>query len=240
MKETGVSERPARILVADDEELMRRLLSSTLARHHYEVVLAATGNEALNAAFKHDPDLVILDLVLPDMSGAEVCRKLRAWRPVPILVVSGRDEETTKIELLDLGADDYITKPFATNELLARIRALLRRSAAGSSVRSTLTIGSLKIDIPRRRVFQQGREIRLTRTEFDILVYLAQNLNCVVTSKMLVQKIWGLRYVDDTQTLRVHIGHIRKKIESNPGDPQYILTEQGIGYRFAGPASASE
>jgi two-component system KDP operon response regulator KdpE len=235
--ETGVPEKPARILVADDEELMRRLLTATLARHNYEVVVAATGNEALNCALEHDPDLVILDLLLPDMSGVDVCRKLREWRPVPILVVSGRDEESMKITLLDLGADDYITKPFSTGELLARIRALLRRSTGAPLSPVVITAGALKIDIPRRRIFQTGRELRLTRTEFDILAYLAQNANCVVSSKMLVQKVWGLRYVDDTQTLRVHIGHIRKKIESAPSDPKYILTEQGIGYRFVGPVA---
>ncbi len=235
MEAAGVPEKPARILVADDEELMRRLLTATLARHHYEVLVAATGNEALNSALEHDPDLVILDLLLPDMSGVDVCRKLREWRPVPILVVSGRDEETMKIKLLDLGADDYITKPFATGELLARIRALLRRSTGAPLSPVVISAGSLKIDIPRRRVFKDGQELHLTRTEFDILAYLAQNANCAVSSKMLVQKVWGLRYVDDTQTLRVHIGHIRKKIEADPGDPEYILTEQGIGYRFAGP-----
>ena len=230
----GVPKRSARILVADDEELMRRLLASTLSKHSYEVVLAATGNEALNSVLEQDPDLVILDLLLPDMCGMEVCRKLRAWRPMPILVVSGKDEETTKITVLDLGADDYITKPFATGELLARIRALLRRSASVPPPESVVSAGPLKIDIPRRRVFRNDQEIRLTRTEFEILAYLAQNADRVVSSKMLVQKVWGLRYVDDTQTLRVHIGHIRKKIERDSGDPQYILTEQGIGYRFTG------
>ena len=237
--ETGAPERPARILVADDEELMRRLLSSTLAKHHYEVVLAANGNEALNQAIAQCPDLVILDLLLPDMSGMEVCRKLRSWRPVPILVVSGRDEEHTKIAALDLGADDYITKPFATGELLARVRALLRRAATSPPAPTTVTSGSLTIDLLRRRVFRGGQEIRLTRTEFDILGYLAQNANCVVTSTMLVKKVWGLRYVGETQTLRVHIGHIRRKIEPDPADPRYILTEHGIGYRFAGLAETA-
>jgi two-component system KDP operon response regulator KdpE len=230
----GALGKRARILVADDEELMRRLLTSTLTRHDYEVLQAATGNEALNRALEFEPDLVILDLLLPDMSGMEVCEKLRAWRQVPILVVSGRDEESTKITALDLGADDYITKPFATGELLARIRALLRRSAAGPPAPAVVATGPLKIDLVRRRVFHGDREIRLTRTEFDILGYLAQNANCVVSSKMLVQKVWGLRYVDDTQTLRVHIGHIRRKIEADAAAPRFILTEQGIGYRFAG------
>jgi two-component system KDP operon response regulator KdpE len=233
----GAPAKHARILVADDEELMRRLLTSTLTRHNYEVLQAATGNEALNSALEFEPDLVILDLLLPDMSGMEVCQKLRAWRQVPILVVSARGEESTKITALDMGADDYITKPFATGELLARIRALLRRSTAPPLAPAVVETGPLKIDLMRRRVFHGDREIRLTRTEFEILTYLAQNANCVVSSKMLVQKVWGLRYVDDTQTLRVHIGHIRKKIENNPAAPRFILTEQGIGYRFAGTSS---
>jgi len=219
---------------------MRRLLASTLSKHDYEVVLAATGNEALTLAMEQEPDLVILDLLLPDLSGNEVCRRLRASRPVPILVVSGRDEETTKITLLDLGADDYITKPFATGELLARIRALLRRSASSTPAPSMVAVGGLEIDLTRRRVSRSGQEIRLTRTEFEILAYLAQHANCVVSSKMLVQKIWGLRYVDDTQTLRVHIGHIRRKIEPDPDEPRHILTEQGVGYRFAGAVAAGQ
>ena len=229
---TVALDRLARILVADDEDLMRRLLASTLSKHNYEVLLAATGREALDSAADLEPDLVILDLLLPDISGMEVCRKLRDSRPVPILVVSGRDEETTKITALDLGADDYITKPFGTGELLARVRALLRRSGAGLAGPAVVSAGALRIDIPRRRVLREEQEIRLTRTEFEILCAMAQQANNVVSSKALIQKIWGLRYVDDTQTLRVHIGHIRRKIEPDPNQPRFILTEQGVGYRF--------
>jgi len=213
---------------------MRRLLASTLVKQNYEVMLASTGGEALKSAVELEPDLVILDLSLPDISGLDVCRELRAWRPVPILVVSGRDEEAIKIKTLDMGADDFLTKPFGIGELMARVRALLRRSTAGPAAPAVVAAGKLHIDIPRRRVVRNGHEIRLTRTEFEILACLAQNANCVVSAKNLVQKIWGLRFVDDTQTLRVHIGHLRKKIEPDPSAPQYIVTEQGVGYRFSG------
>jgi len=221
------------VLVVDDEESMRRLLVTVLSRHQYDVIAASTGEEALNRAAEHSPELVILDLLLPDMSGLEVCKKLRSWRAVPILVVSGREEEHIKIAALDLGADDYITKPFPTGELLARIRALLRRASYGGSPPVVISSGLLKIDVARRRVFRAGKPIRLTRTEFDILAYLAQNADCVVSAKQLVEKVWGIRYAEDTQTLRVHVGHLRKKIEPNPATPTYILTEQGIGYRFS-------
>ena len=221
------------MLVVDDEESMRRLLVTVLSRHQYDVIAASTGEEALNRAAEHSPELVILDLLLPDMSGLEVCKKLRSWRAVPILVVSGREEEHIKIAALDLGADDYITKPFPTGELLARIRALLRRASYGGSPPVVISSGLLKIDVARRRVFRAGKPIRLTRTEFDILAYLAQNADCVVSAKQLVEKVWGIRYAEDTQTLRVHVGHLRKKIEPNPATPTYILTEQGIGYRFS-------
>ncbi|HYM12929.1 MAG TPA: response regulator transcription factor [Bryobacterales bacterium] len=227
--------KPPRVLVVDDEELVQRLLKAILSRHHYDVVLASNGDEALDRAVDHAPDLVILDLTLPGMSGLEVCRELRSWLAAPILVLSGRGEEAVKIKALDQGADDYLTKPFATGELLARLRALLRRASTLAAPMPVLKSGDLTIDVARRRVFQGQREIRLTRTEFDILAYLARNGGCVVTSKMVMEQVWGPRYTDDTQTLRVHVGHLRKKIEPDPPAPRYILTEPGVGYRFSAP-----
>ena len=231
----GSPVKPVRVLVVDDEEPIRRLLRSILDRHHYEVLLAGKGEEALDYAVDSTPDLVILDLALPGMSGLDVCRELRSWLTAPILVLSGRGDEAMKIAALDVGADDYITKPFGAGELLARIRALLRRTASLTSPTPVFTSGGLKVDVARRRVFRSDEEIRLTRTEFEILSCLVRNAGCVVTSKMLLQKVWGPEYGDDTQTLRVHVGHLRKKIEPEPASPRYIVTEPGIGYRLSTP-----
>lgn len=228
----GAAGKPARILVVDDDASIRRLLNAVLTRHHYQVLLAATGDQALDCAVDRRPDLVILDLTLPGMHGLDVCRRLRSWLAAPILVLSGRGEEASRIAALDEGADDYVTKPFSTGELLARIRALLRRAPAGAALPAIVSSGDLKIDVLRRRVSRADQQIRLTRTEFDILAYLVQNTDCVVTAKMLIQKLWGLKYGNDTQTLRVHVGHLRKKIEPDPSTPRYILTEPGVGYRF--------
>ncbi len=229
---TGAPGKRARILVADDEELVRRLLKCLLGKHRYQVFLAASGDEALDSAVELTPDLVILDLALPGMGGLEVCRELRSWLTAPILVLSARGDEGIKIAALDQGADDYLTKPFSPGELLARIRALLRRTSVLAGPLPVISSGNLKIDVARRRVFRGEEEIRLTRTEFDILTYLARNTGCVVTSKLLLQSLWGPEYGDDTQTLRVHVGHLRKKIEPDPAAPRYIMTEPGIGYRF--------
>lgn len=230
----GAPQSPARILVVDDEEAIRRLLKCVLTRRNYQVLLAADGDEALDKGAEFTPDLVILDLALPGMGGLEVCRELRSWLAAPILVLSGREDESTKILALDEGADDYITKPFAVGELLARIRALLRRSSGRGFSTPVLSSGELTIDVARRRVFRSEQEIRLTRTEFDILSMLARSAGCVVTSKMLLDEVWGDNY-GDTQTLRVHVGHLRKKVEPEPPRPRYILTEPGIGYRFFTP-----
>lgn len=228
---TGAPVKPVRILVVDDEECIQRLLKSILMRRSYQVQLASNGDEALDSAVERTPDLVILDLALPGMSGLELCRELRLWLSVPILVLSGRGDEGMKIAALDQGADDYITKPFAAGELLARIRALLRRASGPPAPEPVLSSGGLKIDLARRQVFRRDQEIRLTRTEFDILACLARNAGCVVTSKMLLEKVWGME-CGDAQTLRVHVGHLRKKIEQDPSVPRFILTEPGIGYRY--------
>lgn len=230
---TGAPEKTIRILVVDDEEQIRRALKSILSTRKYDVILAPDGDEALDKAIDTSPDLVILDLTMPGMSGFEVCKELRTWYTAPILVLSVHGAESDKITALDAGADDYLTKPFSAGELLARIRALLRRPAMQTATAPIVTVGDLEIDIPHRRVRRSGQEVDLTRTEFDILAYLAQNADLVVTSKMILEKVWGPEYGEDTQTLRVHISHLRKKIEPHPSVPCYILTEPGVGFRFS-------
>jgi len=227
-------ERSPRILVIDDEEQIRRALRSILQARHYTVDLAATGAAALEAAVDRTPDLIVLDLSLPDMSGLVVCEELRAWYEGPIVVLSVRDADADKIAALDLGADDYLTKPFSAGELLARIRAHLRRtSGAEASVRE-IRSGGLVIDLAKRYVTVDGEAVHLTRTEFDILAELARNADRVVTSRALLNTVWGPDYVSDTQTLRVHVSHLRQKIDPKGGAARYILTEPGVGYRFAG------
>lgn len=229
----GAPERPAKILVVDDEAQIRRALGAILSTRGYQVISASDGSEGLDLAIDHNPDLVILDLALPGMGGLEVCRELRSWYAAPILVLSVRGSDADKIAALDMGADDYVTKPFSAGELLARVRALLRRASGQATSRPVITAGDLEIDIAQRRVRRAGEEIELTRIEFDIVAYLAQNADCVVTSKMILEKVWGPEYGEDTQTLRVHISHLRKKIEPHPSVPRYILTEPGVGFRFS-------
>ena len=228
-----VPERPTRILVVDDEEQIRRALRSILSTRGYTLDMAATGGEALIKAIDSPPDLVVLDLMLPDRSGIEVCRELRTWMTAPILILSVRSNEADKITALDEGADDYLTKPFSAGELLARIRALLRRAAALTSPPPVVKSGDLEIDIARRRVRRAGEEIALTPTEFDILAFLARNAGLVVTQRMILEHVWGPEWVEDAQTLRVHVSNLRKKIEPHPGGPRFIITEPGVGFRFA-------
>lgn len=226
-------EKQPRILAVDDEEQIRRALRSILSARQYDVELAVDGETAIDLAIDNPPDLVILDMALPGLSGLEVCAELRTWYTGPILVLSVRGADSDKIAALDTGADDYLTKPFSAGELLARIRALLRRAASQTTPAPTITAGELEIDIARRTVKRGSQEVDLTRTEFDILAYLAQNADCVVTSKMILEKVWGPEYGDDSQTLRVHVSHLRKKIEPHPTVPHHILTEPGVGFRFS-------
>lgn len=231
----NIPERPVRVLVIDDEEQIRRALKSILSARHYDVLLTSNGTEGLDAAIDHNPDLVILDLSMPDMSGLEVCEELRTWYTGPILVLSVRSGDSDKITSLDLGADDYLTKPFSAGELLARVRALLRRTAGQSVPLPVIQAGDIEIDIAHRKVTRSGVDVELTKTEFEILSYLARNANCVVTSKMILENVWGPEYGEDTQTLRVHVSHLRKKVEPHPSVPKYILTEPGVGFRFSTP-----
>jgi two-component system KDP operon response regulator KdpE len=233
-----VPERPIHILVVDDEEQIRRALKSILSTRGYSLEMAATGRDALLSAIDTPPDLVILDLMLPDISGIEVCRELRTWMTAPILILSVRSNEADKIVALDEGADDYLTKPFSAGELLARIRALLRRSAALTAPPPLVRTGDLEVDIARRRVRRAGEEVALTPTEFDILAFLARNAGLVCTQRMILEEVWGPEWVEDAQTLRVHVSNLRKKIELRPGGPRYIITEPGVGFRFAAAEDA--
>lgn len=226
-------EKNPTILVVDDEDQIRRALKSILTARKYDVTLAANGDEAIDLAIDNPPDMVILDMAMPGLTGTDVCRELRNWYEGPILMLSVISNDADKVAALDIGADDYLTKPFSTSELLARIRALLRRTAARVTPPPTITAGDLEIDLAKRVVKSSGEEIELTRMEFDILAYLAQNSDCVVTSKMILDKVWGPEYTEDAQTLRVHISHLRKKIEPRPSAPRYILTETGVGFRFS-------
>jgi DNA-binding response OmpR family regulator len=230
--ESNAPERRLRVLVIDDEEQIRRALKSVLQVRHYEVDLAETGEQGLEIAAERTPDIVVLDLTLPGISGLQTCERLRDWYRGPIIILSVRNADADKIAALDLGADDYLTKPFSAGELLARIRALLRRTQSQDASLTEMRIGDLSIDFGKRTVTVSGELVRLTRIEFDILAMLARNAGRVVTSRMLLESVWGPEYESDTQTLRVHISHLRQKIET-PGDvPRYIVTEPGVGFRF--------
>jgi two-component system KDP operon response regulator KdpE len=225
----------ARILVVDDERQIRRALKDALVDEGYTVVTAETGEEAVRGVEEIAPDLVLLDLALPGMSGLEVCRALRVGYRAPIVVLSVRSTERDKVAALDLGADDYLTKPFGMDELLARVRAHLRRWHDRPEVPREIRVGDLAIDLQRRTVVRGSEEVKLTRTQYEILRYLALNAGRVVTHAMILQHVWGPRYEEDVASLRVHVAHLRRKIESDPGRPRLILTELGVGYRFVIP-----
>ena len=224
--------KPSKILIIDDDKQIRRALRSILVARQYEVAEAAGGEEGLDVAIDFGPDLIILDMSMAGMSGLEVCRALRSWYASPILILSVRGGDDDKIAALDMGADDYLTKPFSAGELMARVRALLRRSGNQTVPEPVISAGDLEIDLAQRVVKRSGTEVDLTRIEFDILAFLARNAAKVVTSRMILAQVWGPEYGEDTQTLRVHISHLRKKIETHPSVPRYILTEPGIGFRF--------
>lgn len=226
------SERRPRVLVIDDEPQIRDALASVL-EDAYDADLAASAEEGLEIAAEHTPDVVILDLTLPQMSGLEACRRLREWYTGPILILSVHEGEADKIAALDMGADDYITKPFAAGELLARLRALLRRAQHDEAAVSEVRVGGLYIDFPRRIVTVDGEPVKLTPMEFDILAVLAHNAGRVVTSGALIHAVWGPDAVEDTRSLRVHVMHLRQKIEPLGDVPRYILTEPGVGFRLA-------
>jgi two-component system KDP operon response regulator KdpE len=225
-----------RILVVDDEPEIRRFLRASLRSHQHDVFEADSGLKAIAAVQEHHPDLMILDLGLPDVDGVEVTRRLREWSQVPIIVLSVRDREADKIEALNAGADDYLTKPFGIGELLARINGVMRRVTLPYTL-ETFTVGDLCVDLVRHQVTLSGMEIALTPTEFELLKVLIQNAGRVVTHQQLIHKVWGTFYEDESRLLRVNISNLRRKIEPNPNQPYYILTELGVGYRLRDPAA---
>jgi two-component system, OmpR family, KDP operon response regulator KdpE len=221
------------ILVVDDEAQITRVLKTTLTGLGYGVRSASDGDEALQLMREWSPDLVITDLRMPNMDGLELCRQVRMKSRVPIIVLSVKGEEKIKVQALDAGADDYVTKPFSINELLARIRAALRRAAAPEQPETALIeIGDFRIDIQTRVVRVKDRDVHLTPKEFDLLVYLARHGGRVVTHRMLLAAVWGENSVEQPEYLRVFVGHLRKKLEPDEGAPHYILTEPWVGYRF--------
>ncbi len=222
-----------RILVVDDEPQIRRVLRRSLAAHRYDVRVAADGESALDTLRDFHPDLIITDLSMPEMSGIELCQKIRKTSKIPIIVLSVKGEEKTKVAALDAGADDYITKPFGMDELLARVRAAFRRFSSNEENKSSvLTAGDFEIDIDAHKVSVARREVSLTPKEFDLLFYLVQNRGRVITHHNLLGAIWGGNFTKQTEYLRVFVGQLRKKIEPQPNQPKYILTVPWVGYRF--------
>ncbi len=221
------------ILVVDDEPQIRRVLKTLLARQKYSIRTAGDGEEALAVMKEWSPDLVITDLRMPNMDGVELCRSVRKRSAVPIIVLSVRGEEASKVQALDQGADDYVTKPFSPNELLARVRAALRRTPSQRVEQSThVEIGDFKIDTEYHRVEVRGQEVRLTPKEFDLLLFLARNPGKILTHRLLLTSIWGANSVEQPEYLRVFVNHLRKKLEPEDGSRPYIVTEPWIGYRF--------
>ncbi len=222
-----------RILVVDDEPQITRVLRTSLASHGYDIRVAGDGEAALDVLKDWTPDLVITDLAMPNLDGLELCRRLRAHSQVPIIVLSVRGEERTKVQALDAGADDYVTKPFGMNELLARIRATLRRAPSGKpATTGVVKVGDFHIDLDAHLVKVRKEEVRLTPKEFDVLLYLARHPAKVVTHRALLAAVWGPNSTEQPEYLRVFIGQLRKKIEPDAAAPRYILTEPWLGYRF--------
>jgi len=219
-----------RILLVDDDTALLRTLSLNLRARGYEVLTAESGEEALERVRGDGPDVVILDLGLPDLSGVEVLREVRAWNPVPVVVLSARHGSDDKVEALDLGADDYVTKPFGIDELLARVRAAVRRSAAPDP--TALEAGRLRIDLAARRLWRAQEEIRLTPTEWGLLAALVTRPGRLVPQRQLLQEVWGPQYGRETNYLRVYMANLRRKLEEDPARPQHLITEPGMGYRF--------
>ena len=219
------------ILVVDDERPIRRFLRTSLQGYGYRVIEASNGEEAIQSATRDHPDVIILDLGLPDMDGAEVTRQLREWSQVPILILSVRDREEDKIAALDAGADDYLTKPFGVGELMARIRVTMRHAKTESEP-PIFEDSDLKVDLSLRQVWARGKVIDLTPTEYDLLRLLVNNAGKVLTHRQILREIWGIVYENESHLLRVNISNLRRKIETDPTRPAHILTEPGVGYRL--------
>lgn len=226
----------SRILVVDDEPQLTRVLRTGLKSRGYEVLAAEDGASGFRLFEEWKPDLIIADLAMPNMDGLELCRRIRAVSQVPIIILSAKDEERIKVEALDIGADDFVTKPFGIDELLARMRAALRRSQLQPKTeteQTSIEVGDFHVNLETRSVGVSGREIHLTPKEFDLLVYFIKHAGKVLTHRTLLAAVWGGDYVEQDQYLRVFVGNLRKKLESNPASPRYILTEPWVGYRFS-------
>jgi two-component system KDP operon response regulator KdpE len=226
-----MSEARATVLVVEDEPEIRRFLRSSLGAEGYRVVESASGERGAIDAGTHKPDLAIVDLGLPDIDGVEVIRRIRAWSPMPVVVLSARAQERAKIEALDAGADDYITKPFGVGELLARVRAALRHATRSPSG-MVLVFGKAKVDLEKRRATREGSEVHLTPIEFKLIACLAKHLGMVVTHRQLLREVWGPAHVDQTHYLRIYMKQLRDKLEPDPVRPRHLLTETGVGYRL--------
>ena len=221
----------SKVLVVDDEPQITRVLRTVLSSQGYQVQTAAEGEAALSSFTEFRPELVITDLYMPHMDGVELCKRIRAMSSVPIIVLSVKGEERTKVEALDSGADDYVTKPFGIDELLARVRAALRRGS-GEQEAASFEAGDFRIDLDSRRVHAHGQEIRLTPKEFDLFVYMARHPNRVITHRTLLEAVWGEASQEQPEYLRVFMGQLRKKLEPDPSNPKYLVTEPWVGYRF--------
>ncbi|GAC1602528.1 MAG: response regulator [Acidimicrobiales bacterium] len=226
-----------RLLVIDDEHAVLRALATGLRARGYVVETATTGMEGLSKVALEAPDVIVLDLGLPDIDGVEVCRRIREWTETPIVVLSADGAESRKVEALDLGADDFITKPFGMPELEARLRVALRHRARPNSDAdsSVVTVGALRLDLAGRSVTVRGEVVSLTRTEFDLLAFLARHPGRVITHRMLLEEVWGPEYVTQSQYVRVYANHLRKKIEADPGRPSILITSPGVGYQLVDP-----
>lgn len=225
----------ATIIVIEDEAQIRRFLRTSLASEGYQIVEAETGRQGLSEAATHKPDLIILDLGLPDMDGVEVVKVVRAWSSVPVIILSARSQESDKISALDAGADDYLVKPFGVGELLARIRVALRHvsSTANSEELGVFSVDELKVDMVQRKVTVGGAEVHLTPIEYRLLTVLVTHAGKVLTHRLLLKEVWGPNYVDRAHYLRVYMGILRHKLEKDPARPRFLLTEVGVGYRLA-------
>jgi two-component system KDP operon response regulator KdpE len=226
-----MSEARATVLVVEDEPEIRRFLRSSLGAEGYRVVESASGERGAIDAGMHKPDLAIVDLGLPDIDGVEVIRRIRAWSPMPVVVLSARAQERAKIEALDAGADDYITKPFGVGELLARVRVALRHATRSPSGMA-LCFGKAKVDLEMRRASRDGKEVHLTPIEFKLISCLAKHLGMVVTHRQLLREVWGPSHVEHSHYLRIYMKQLREKLEPDPVRPRYLLTETGVGYRL--------
>jgi two-component system, OmpR family, KDP operon response regulator KdpE len=226
-----MSDAGQRVLVVDDENSIRRYLRAALSAQGFTVYEAASGEEAVNAVLNDRPDIIILDLGLPDFDGIEVTRRLREWSNIPIIILSVREAENDKIAALDAGADDYLTKPFGSGELMARMRVAMRRLAIKPD-EPILQVDNLKMDLSRRLVTVDDKEVSLTPTEYDILRLLLQNAGRVITHRQLLRQVWGTAYESEMHILRVNISNLRRKIEADPARPHYLVTESGVGYRL--------